>query len=69
MRQQCAWCQKVLDGQGPILPGEEEDVSHGICKHCFSIQMNDLPVSKKDEIKCVHGVPGTEWCDGCESEV
>lgn len=32
VRRICAWCKRVLDGKGPVKPGEV--ISHGICKAC-----------------------------------
>jgi len=32
MRRRCAWCRAVLDGRGPILPGEI--VTDTICPTC-----------------------------------
>jgi len=40
LRHQCAWCPAILDGRGPILPGE--DVSHGICEDCRHEQLRRL---------------------------
>lgn len=70
MRRVCAWCEAILDGEGPLLPGEE--ATHGMCKGCFDKQMADLramPTTNWDEIPCVHGTPGGQWCTACEAEV
>lgn len=33
LRRRCAWCRKVLDGKGPIEPGEQ--ITDGVCKPCY----------------------------------
>jgi hypothetical protein len=70
MRPVCSWCQQPMDDQGDILPGEE--TAPGICAVCNKQQMADLdaiPTTPFDETVCSHGVPGTEFCTGCEAEV
>lgn len=64
----CAWCQRTI---------REDDVpaggpSHGICEACKPALMAEiaaLPTSTRDEVRCCHGIPQTEWCTACESEV
>lgn len=68
-RRECAWCGKDL---GPAPGINEGEVTHGICTVCVAKEMGALsllPTTKFDEVKCVHGIPGTEFCTGCEAEV
>ncbi len=58
-------CKKCYDKAMKEIDGMKVGQNMDLPAETF----DDLPTTKYDETKCIHGVPGNQWCDGCESEV
>jgi NMD protein affecting ribosome stability and mRNA decay len=66
MRSVCAWCEAILDGQGPLLPGE--DASHGMCQDCYKKTMASIKKCSWCGKMLMPEDESDDMCEKCRSQ-